>query len=121
MRAWIEMGSAALTLCGVVAGVYGTFLMTKFYHPYGLFGFLASVIRSGLHRITGQKKKQDLHLEIETAFGGITKEKRGESLYGIQWVFIGFFLQTVGAILILLDTWILNRHPSWFHITGTGN
>jgi hypothetical protein len=114
VKAWIEIGGALLTLAGVVIGVYGTFLMTKFYHPYSIPGFVVSVIRNAWLTLTGQKEKKALHAEIATKFASITAESRGESLYGIQWVFFGFFLQTVGAVLILADTLVLNLWPHCF-------
>ena len=114
MQAFLEVGSAAVTLAGVLVGVYGTFLMTKFYHPYGPFGFLQSLARMTGRLVTFQTKRAQAHNDVAAAFAKLTPEKTGESLSGAHWLFIGFFLQGIGGVLMLVDVWITNFRPQWF-------
>src|ERR1700719_4536877 len=100
MKAWLEVGGALLTLVGVVIGVYGTFLMTKFYHPYAPVGFVVSMVRMLGRILIGQAKRNQEHSDVAAVFAELTPEKKGESLSGAHWLFIGFFLQTIGATLI---------------------
>jgi hypothetical protein len=113
VKAWLEVGGAIFTLAGVLVGVYGTFVMTKFYHPYGPIGFVVSMIRMLGRLIIGQGKKNQEHSDVAAAFAELTPEKKGESLTGAHWLFIGFFLQTIGALLIMADAWIVNCRPHW--------
>jgi hypothetical protein len=108
LKTWIEIGGALLMLIGVLIGVYGTFLMTKFYHPYGPLGFAVSLTRMLGRTLTGQQKKNEIHADVAAAFADLTPEKKGESLSGASWLFIGFFFQTIGAILTLIDIVIAN-------------
>jgi len=114
MRAVLEIGGAALTLLGVLIGVYGTFVMTKFYHPYGPVGFLVSMIRMIGRMLVFQGKKNKEHVDVAAAFAELTPEKKGESLSGAHWLFLGFFLETLGAALITVDACIVNLKPHWF-------
>lgn len=111
MKATLEVGGTVLTLAGVLVGVYGTFVMTKFYHPYGPVGFVMSIMRMLGRLVIGRAKKNQEHADVAAAFGSLTPEKKGESLSGAHWLFIGFFLQTGGAILIAIDTVIVNFKP----------
>jgi hypothetical protein len=113
VKAWLEVGGAAFSLAGVLVGVYGTFVMTKFYHPYGPVGFVVSMARMLGRLIIGQSKRNQEHSDVAAAFAELTPEKKGESLTGAHWLFIGFFLQTIGAFLIVADAWIVNCRPHW--------
>jgi hypothetical protein len=114
LRAWIEVGGALFTLIGVVIGVYGTFLMTKFYHPYSFSGFIKSLVNMLGRAITGQQRRNELHVDIAAEFGKLNQEKKGETLSGANWLFVGFFFQTVGAVLAFIDFLMVNfgSHPS---------
>jgi hypothetical protein len=108
VKAFLEIGGALLTLAGVVLGVYGTFLMTKFIHPYGPIGFFVSMLRMIGRSLIGRRDRNKEHAEVAAAFAELIDEKKGEILSGTQWVFFGFFLQTMGAVLIAIDAFCLN-------------
>src|SRR5271165_4830666 len=108
MRAFLEIGGAVFTLLGVVIGVYATFLMTKFYHPFGLRDFLKSIGRVLFGTATFQEKKDTLYINFATALAKLTPEDKAASLRGIYWLFLGFILQTIGATLITIDAFLIN-------------
>ena len=99
MKAVLEISGAVLTLIGVVIGVYGTYIMTKFNHPYGPLGFVKSMCRMLWRMIFFQEQKTVRHNAVAAKFAALRPEEKGESLSGIQWVFVGFVLQTIGAAL----------------------
>lgn len=107
MKADLEIIGAVLTLLGVVVGVLGTYLMTKFYHPFGPLGFTKSMARTIIGMIF-EREKTERYIEVAGKFAKLKEENKGESLVGLHWVFFGFSLQTLGAILIMIDVVWLN-------------
>jgi hypothetical protein len=104
LKAFLEITSAIFGLLGVVAGVYGTWVMTKWTHVYGFWGFLWNILTLLFHKADSQRRKN----EIATKLAELEKEKKGESLSGLYFVFLGFVLQTIGAILLAIDAVWLN-------------
>jgi hypothetical protein len=104
----VEIGGAVLSLLGVVVSVYGTYLMTKWYHPYKWAGFVKSVALSVWREIAGEGEKTARHNRVAALMAEMTPENKAESLNGIHWVFFGFLLQAIGALLILGDVVWLN-------------
>jgi hypothetical protein len=103
LKAALETGAAGLTLAGVFVGVYGTYKMTKFYHPYRWAGFVKSVVMTMYRDLTGQEDKVNRHNRVAAKLAGMTPEDKADSLRGVEWVFVGFLLQTGGAIIVLID------------------
>ena len=108
MKAVLEITGAVLTLLGVVIGVYGTYLMTKFSHPFGPLGFTISMARTISGMMFGERENTKRYIEIAGKFAALKEQDKGESFVGLHWLFFGFFLQTLGAILIMIDVAWLN-------------
>ena len=89
MKAFLEIGGASLTLIGVVVGVYGTYLMTKFYHPYGPLGFTKSIVKMLWRTLFFQSERAKRHNEVAAKFAKLREEDKGESLAGVHWLFVG--------------------------------
>jgi|SRR5579864_43885 len=111
MKAFLEIAGAVLTLIGVAVGVYGTYLMTKFTQPFGPLGFMKSMVRTVMLMLLGETDKKNHYVSVASTFAKLKEENKGETLVGVHWVFFGFFLQTWGAILILVDVLIVNLSP----------
>ena len=114
LRGWLEILGAGFSLIGVLIGVYGTYLLTKFYHPYATGGFAKSVMRMLWLKASRRFEEDERKTKVESALGAMRKENKAKSLTGIYWVFIGFIFQTVGALLITIDVGIANfvHNPS---------
>ena len=110
MKASLEIASAVFGLLGVIAGVYGTWIMTRWTHVYRFWGFTWNTLTLLLHRSKREERKN----QIATKFAELEKEKKADSLSGLYYVFLGFVFQTVGAILLLIDVVWLNL----FHEVG---
>jgi hypothetical protein len=119
-----SLGGPLITLVGVVVSVLGTYLLTKWYHPYTEHGFADHLLESPfLAMLILQKKSLPISGEISQTpspgevraekllkrLDGVAKaaeynkERRSVSLVGIDLLFIGFVLQGVGAVSSLVD------------------
>ncbi len=131
LHAVFSIGGPLVTLVGVAVSVLGTFLLTKWYHPYTEEGFLDHLmdtplfVMAVLHKknepIPGEEiqrperpteaEKKLYDLERISRIAEVNKERRAVSLVGVDLLFIGFVLQGVGAVSSLIDV-------SWVHIFG---
>jgi hypothetical protein len=101
LKTGLETGAAILTLAGVFVGVYGTYKMTKYYHPYSWLEFAKSIRTAMWRDLTGQSESADRQNRVASRLAG--SEDKAISLRGVEWVFVGFVIQTLGAILALID------------------
>ncbi len=82
----------------MVLSVCGTYLLTRWYHPFKLFNFLLFIIQvTGLF-IVGRTDEAIRRTEAATKIGRVNKERRAVSLIGLYMIFVGFILQAVGAL-----------------------
>jgi hypothetical protein len=107
-RATVEILAAIFSLAGVVIGTHGTYMLTRWYHPFSEGGFLASLRRMIWRKLTGKRAELARHLRVSNALAKLKPEDESHSLDGIYWVFVGFVLQTFGAVLVLIDALIIN-------------
>src|SRR5690348_16966181 len=109
-KAILEIGGAVFSLAGVAVGVYGTYLTTKFLHPYTATGFVKSMVRMMWRKATRQNEKNLRNQRVAAAIAIMSPENKAESYTGVHWLFVGFVFQTVGAIMILIDSICVNLH-----------
>src|ERR1700746_3146863 len=62
-------------------------------------GFVKSIIMTMYRDLTGQGDKINRHNQVAAKIAEMTSEDKADSLSGVEWIFVGFLLQTVGAIL----------------------
>lgn len=107
MKTYLEVGAAGLTLLGVIVGVYGTYILTKWTHPLGWWGFNWSVLVMFGRKLIGRDDETTRINEVSTRLATMSAENKAESLHGLHWVFFGFVLQTIGAVLLVIDSiWV---------------
>jgi hypothetical protein len=133
LHASFSIAGPLITLIGVIVSVLGTYLLTKWYHPYTEHGFVDHLLESPLlAMIILQKQKPPLpgeqpqtpspqeikaqkmlnKLDGIAKIAELNKERRSISLVGIDLIFIGFVLQGIGAVSSLIDV-------IWLHAKGT--
>lgn len=118
-----SIGGPIVALLGVGSSVWGTYLLTKWYHPFSETGFMEhlkdspflamALLERKQKRIGGETSQSEARpsageralqeLEAVVELGAINLEKRAVSLVGIDLIFIGFVLQAIGATLSLAD------------------
>jgi len=100
---WIRsaIGAPFFSGAGVVLGVYGTYLVTRQYHPFDKAGFARTVARLLILRITRRGDEADRAIKV--AIGLADPEDRWQTLNGVYYVFLGFVAQVVGSLLWLVD------------------
>jgi hypothetical protein len=94
----------ATTLIGVLLSIWGTYLLTHWYHPFEFLDFLKSVLQVTTMYMFGRRDRAMKIVRAATKFGGLNEEKRYESLVGLCFIFVGFVLQAVGALCWGVDT-----------------
>lgn len=99
----IKICAAALTLVGVVIGVVGTYLMTSAYHPFNAPAVTFNFFRVVGLFITFRWQRAWEMLGDAAFFGGVNREDRTRSLFGIYVLGVSFLFQTAGAILFIID------------------
>jgi hypothetical protein len=108
----LELAAGIVGLAGVLVSIWGTFLLTRFYHPFGPGSFLRTVAKATLHFMTGRQDKALARARLITKLGAITPEQKAKSLLGVYWIFVGFVLQGVAVALSLGDTiWGIVTRP----------
>jgi hypothetical protein len=111
IRTWIQFLGPVTTLIGVALSIWGTYLLTKFYHTFKLLEFLASVCMIAFLFIVGKRQKARQLVLVATKFGKLNSEERAVSLIGICLIFVGFVFQAIGAFCWGIDSvWgIINK------------
>lgn len=127
-----SIGGPLITMIGVFVSVMGTYLMTKWYHPYTGQSFVDHIVESPmLAMVLFQKKRENIpgeepqpesaaettakklldKIERIAKLAETNKERRAVTLVGIDMVFIGFILQALGAVSSLVDVvWMHFKH-----------
>jgi len=113
MHAVLSIGGAVAGLIGLLWSVWGTYLLTKSYHPFTKQAFsdfiqeapyLAMVLLKLPSQRSNQEKGKLELLERAAVAARANDENRAISLLGIGLIFIGFLFQTLSAALITADT-----------------
>jgi hypothetical protein len=121
VHAILSIGGPFVTLAGVAVSVIGTYLLTKWYHPYTEEGFVTHLYDAPLLAMLilektppsipgeGNQSERREHKRVLQKLNKIAelaevnKERRSVSLVGIDLIFIGFVLQGIGASFSLID------------------
>jgi hypothetical protein len=114
--AWF--GGPLLTLLGVLVSIGGTYLLTRTLHPYDVSSFVEHVIdspefamalltkwriKSPSEEIAPHWKQKLQELEDLAKLAEANPERGSVSLVGVDLVFIGFLLQFLGGVLLVVD------------------
>lgn len=112
----ILLSSALVTMLGIAASVWGTYLMTMSLHPFDVNGFKNFIINSPQFamalleeqraRIAGRSPATERvlkDLQTVSKLAEINRERRDISLVGVGLLFIGFVLQAVGVACSIVD------------------
>jgi len=60
-----------------------------------------------LRKVTGKEDKSSRVQATAAVLSKLKDENKAESLHGLEWIFFGFVLQTLGAILLVVDScWV---------------
>jgi hypothetical protein len=107
---------ALLTMLGIAASVWGTYLMTMSLHPFDLDGFkdfildsprfAMALIEQQRARVAGRSPataRALKDLQTVSKLAEINPERRDISLVGVGLLFIGFVLQAVGLACSIVD------------------
>lgn len=110
------LSSALVTMLGIAASVWGTYLMTLSLHPFDFAGFkdfivdsprfAMALIEEQRARVAGRSlvtEKTLKDLETIAKLAEVNPERRGVSLIGVALLFIGFVLQAVGVACSIID------------------
>lgn len=110
------LSSALVTMLGIAASVWGTYLMTMSLHPFDLDGFkdfildsprfAMALIEEQQARVAGRSPAtQGVLKDLQTIsrLAEINPERRDISLVGVGLLFIGFVLQAVGLACSIVD------------------
>lgn len=99
----MHWGGPGVTFLGVIIGVWGTLLMSRPYHPYTTWEIVVqvlTVVRTAVFK--GKSEAKRLINEISVLSAG-TGEDRAKTLFGLLVLIVSFFLQTFGALLVIVD------------------
>jgi hypothetical protein len=95
----------------MVLGVWGTLQISAPYHPFSVPGFVRHVLGVIWELCHGSRRAM-LRVKIASKLGAVNEEDRAKSLVGVYLVFLGFVLQSIGAVLWSLDAILVTRLPS---------
>jgi hypothetical protein len=108
MKPCLEIFAAIFSLLGVIVGVRGTYLLTSWTHTYDWWNFTLSIAKMFWRKLICQEDKNKRVEKTSAILAKLNDENKAESLHGLEWVFLGFILQTVGAILTAIDAFWIN-------------
>lgn len=132
LHASFSIAGPLVTLAGVIVSVIGTYLLTKWYHPYTEGGFFKHIqeapflamilLQKPARNIPGEgpqieapqtekARKRLAKLDRIADLAKVNDERRSVSLVGIDLIFIGFVLQGIGAVSSLIDVIWLQASP----------
>ena len=102
-RICVHLGAPIATGIGVILGVIGTYLICKPYHPFGVWGLVRHIFSLIPYAI--QKGPSQARGLVGTAsrLSAINEEDRAKSLVGVYFIFLGFIMQAIGALLWTID------------------
>jgi hypothetical protein len=123
LQALFWLGGSLLTLLGVVVSIFGTYLLTRALHPFPVSDFIEHVVESPrfamallakwrLSKPAGILAPEQLFAEWQKQLEKLNRladlaeanpERRAVSLVGVDLIFIGFVLQLVAGVFLLVD------------------
>jgi hypothetical protein len=103
IRHAVQLLGPAVTAAGIALSIYGTFLLTRWYHPFSVTGFLSTLWNLVVLLLRGEAARVFEEAKTASRIGLVNEEQRAESLVGIYFIFLGFVLQLVGTGFWALD------------------
>ena len=105
----LHFSGPVIALVGVVLGAYGTLLMCRPYHPFTTWGVVQHLLWIAGRVLTGNTQAAREAIRDANDFSTINPEKRDRTVAGVYVLVFSFIVQTIGAVLILVD---LVVHPT---------
>ena len=99
----LHWSGPAITLLGVVLGAYATLLMCREYHAFGTWDIVQHLFWICGKLVTGKTEDVRNALKDASEFARINPVNQYRTLAGVYVLVFSFLVQTVGAVLILLD------------------
>jgi hypothetical protein len=106
---FLRFAGPVVTLIGGVLGAYGTLLMCRPYHPFGTWGVVRHLLWICGRLLVGDTQAARQAIRDANGFSTINPEKRDRTVAGVYVLVFSFIVQTIGAVLILID---LVVHPT---------
>jgi hypothetical protein len=98
----LECAAAVVGFLGGMVGAYGTFLLTRWSLPLGLWGVFAQMWQVFWMLITFRKGELIRRLKFQIDFTGfLQQDNKPVILYGGYLILIGFAIQNIGAVLAI--------------------
>lgn len=83
---------------------YGTFLITKSWHPLGVRALLRAMLRITAKLLSGNAElASDEEVLLISTVGKRRKERRAEMIVGLYLTFFGFATEAIGSVLWATD------------------
>jgi hypothetical protein len=95
-----------LTLLGVLLGVRGTLLMCRAYHPFQTSAVVWPILKTVGRVLRGDIAALEESVEATSDLASLNQENRARTLAGVYLLIFSFFLQTLGAMLLVADAWM---------------
>jgi len=103
MKELLHWAGPIVTLLGVVIGAYATLLMCREYHPFTNSGMIRHLLWLAGRAMAGKEEEVRSALETASAFAESNPVNKTRTLAGVYVLVFSFFVQTLGAVLILVD------------------
>jgi len=103
MKELLHWAGPIVTLLGVVIGAYATLLMCREYHPFTNGGMIRHLLWLAGRVMAGKAEEVRSALETASAFAESNPVNKTRTLAGVYVLVFSFFVQTLGAVLILVD------------------
>ena len=103
MKALLHWSGPVITLLGVVVGAYATLLMCREYHPFTNRGMIRHLFWMAGQLILGKREEVRSALLTASAFAHENAANKTRTLAGVYVLVFSFFIQTLGALLIVID------------------
>ncbi len=103
MKELLHWSGPVVTPFGVVIGAYATLLMCREYHPFTNGGMVRHLFWLAGRLILGRLEEVRSALATASAFAQDNTGSKTRTLAGVYVLVFSFFVQTLGALLILFD------------------
>jgi hypothetical protein len=99
----LTFSGPVLTLIGVMLGVWGTLLMCRAYHPFKTWQVIRHIIATMMLYGRGRGRAAREEMSDASNFAKLNEENRYRTLEGVYVLVFSFFVQMLGAALVIAD------------------
>ncbi|HZL28667.1 MAG TPA: hypothetical protein VFC39_19235 [Acidobacteriaceae bacterium] len=99
---FLKLSGPIITLVGVWLGLWGTLRMCRVFHPLGNLILWEILVVMWLY-ITGRGNKARQSLENASTYAAVNRANDFRTLGGVYVLVFSFFVQMIGASLIVAD------------------